>query len=365
MLISFFVVIVILSIFRPKSKLVFHFGILFLLFMFSFVFYKGDYETYSQIYDGVKRGLYFFEFEPAFSFLFVLSSLAGIPYAWFRFLIGLIMVSLLARFIKDETEFIAITLVLLMIFPFFVFVATIRSGVAWPIVLFAIRKLSENGKDSKKVFCCLIAIASLFHYSCIFFFFLLLVPRLSLKKRMVLFICMVLFSMVLNFTNVIPRILQLFTSRVKTLQWFTSNEGTSNLAGAIVQTIVVVSMACISRYYAKICTSGNGRLVLSRNQIELSSIAYRVSSVLIFALPLMWFSSPFMRLFYTSFPLVIISGVNASQVIREKGDLLDTIFHNGFLFVICVLLRVYDNLPYLKQGSVFFGEFFNPILIFK
>lgn len=360
MLIVAFVLLLIFAYLMPKSKAVFFVEIVLMLFMFSFIDYGGDWDTYRDLYAGYASGEYTWHFEPAFSILTMICARIGLPYVWFRFVVCLMYSLFMAIFIRSETEYIAASTAIMLIFPFFAFVVVIRSGIACPLILCAFALLTSGKYNSKFKFVCLVLLATLFHYSCLVFLpFVITKKRISDTKRILLFISAVVVVILLNYTTVIPELLSSVMSREKTLTWFSKNEGTANITGAICETAILAINLMISKKACEI--SLRNAHMLKENQIMFSKTTEEVSTLMLYLLPLMWLSSPFMRLSYMTFPMIIVSTINAISTL-EKYKAERYLCLGLALF--SVALRAYDDLPYLRDGMMFFGEFFNDNYVF-
>lgn len=175
----------------------------------------------------------------------------------------------------------------------------------------------------------------------------------------------------LNYTDLPYRLISIVTSSKKVLQWFVKGTAGLNLKGSTITAIILAVNLFLVKKANRICHSPNGRLVLSEQRIRFSEITYNVSLIMFFFLPLMLLASPFLRLPYMIFGMVISVCVNATKVLcfslKQKRTKMSppTIMAFGFsLFAITLVWRFYYCLPYLKQGMVFFGEFLNTKVIF-
>lgn len=360
MLLLVFAILLVFAFIVPKSKYVFAAEVILMLFMFSFISYEGDWQTYSLVYLEYASSALSWHYEPAFSILMMLCSRLGLPYVWFRFLICLIYCIILTLFLKSVTKYYAIIGGLTLVFPFFVFVATMRSGIACPLVLCAFVVLALNKQYTKEKFILLILLATMFHYSCIVFLpFIIVDKKISNTKKVFLFFLAAMVAVLLNFTTVIPNLLSVFMSREKTLSWFSQNEGTANLTGAICDAVLVLVNFLISKKAYEI--SSREFSTLEQHQIRFSRITYEVSYILIFLLPFIWLSSPFLRLVFIAFPMIIVSMVNALSTLKK--DKIERLYIVAIV-ALGVVFRLYNDLPYLKAGSIFFGEFLNNDFIF-
>lgn len=378
------------SFFFPQSKKLA--VLLFSLFCFIFAFgrFQGDYLTYQWIYSEFNTGLYNREFEPLFSLTFWVATKIGLPFAIYRLFVGFFICTQMFKLIERHTSCVALSAALYGCFPFFMYTAVIRSGVASVFVLIAIEQLMRPNPDRRR-FVLYIIIATLFHYSSFFFIFLLLFDGRIKQSTVliILFISMAL-AIVLNYTPIPYKIVSLLTSRQKTLQWFMkSDDATANINGIIGILFLIVSMYSMTRYNLSISTITSAEFdsdnysccqisselhyygVLEEAEANESSfvseyyeasVSHRLSIMMILFAPLMILASPFTRLPFMVFIFVIITTINtgmkAQMLYSEDGFRPGRVSLSWVLLLFVSLLwKVYFDLPYLKEGSRFFWEY--------
>ena len=366
--------------------------LLFSLFCFIFAFghFHGDYQIYQWIYSEFNTGLYNTEFEPLFSLTFWIATKIRLPFVAYRLIVGLFICSQMYRLIVRHTSCVALSAALYGCFPFFMYTAVIRSGVASVFVLIAIEQLMTPTPDRKR-FVFFIVLATLFHYSSFFFIFLLIIDERIKQSTVliILFISMAL-AIVLNYTPIPYKIVSLLTSRQKTLQWFMkSDDATANINGIIGILFLIVSMYAMTRYNLSISTISSAESdcdYFSCCQISLemhyngvveeveanessfvseyyeASVSHRLSIMMILFAPLMILASPFTRLPFMVFIFVIITTINtgmkAQMLYSEDGFRPGRVSLSWVLLLFVSLLwKVYFDLPYLKEGSRFFWEY--------
>lgn len=367
-----YVELLILALMSPKSKAVTWLVMTFMFFMFSFVYYEGDLQIYEWVYNDFYTGQFFTAFEPAFTLVIWICTVIGLPFSAFRAVLAIAYLALTYKATRQQTEYTAIAMALMTIFPLVVYTSVLRSGIASAILLYAMTFLTENGKKNNFKYFISVIMATLFHYSAVVFFVFMLARRKISIKKMLLY-SMFAFGLLtlLYYTDIIYRLVSFITSNKKILQWFVKGNAEANLKGTI-SAFMVLAVNCILAMKAKeICHSPKGQLLLSMRMIRFSYISYNVAVLMILFLPLMIFATPFMRLPYMVYGMVISTCVNATMVVcmrinhgRQK-KLNPKIAAIGIgIFVMTMVWRFYYCLPYLKQGMVFFGEFLNTKVIF-
>ena len=376
--------------FFPQSKKLA--VLLFSLFCFIFAFgrFQGDYLTYQWIYSEFNTGLYNREFEPLFSLTFWIATKIGLPFVVYRLIVGLFICSQMYRLIERHTSCIALSAAIYGCFPFFMYTAVIRSGVASVFVLIAIEQLMRSNPGRRR-FVFYIIIATLFHYSS-FFFLLLLIFDGRIKQSTVIFLLFISMALaiVLNYTSIPYNLVSLFTSRQKTLQWFArSADATANINGIIGILFLLVSMYVLTRYNLSLsamassefdsdscsCYSSGYDLFYNGGMIDAETegsifvseyyeavVTHRLSMMMILYAPLMILASPFTRLPYMVFIFIIITTINSgmmAHVYNKEGGYRSGLVSLSWvvLLVVTLLWKIYFDLPYLKEGSSFFWEY--------
>ena len=82
-------------------------------------------------------------------------------------------------------------------------------------------------------------------------------------------------------------------------------------------------------------------------------------------LPFIIFASPFMRLPYMVFLVLITSTLNTGMLEREyvqtRIEGLSLSIPWVIMFFLCFIWKIYYSLPYLKSGDHLFWEFIGPL----
>lgn len=171
-----------MALLMPKSKTVTGTIMLFMFFMFSFVYYKGDLQIYEWVYNDFYTGQFITAYEPAFIGMIWICNVIGLPFSGFRAILAMTYLTLTYKAIQQQTDYTAITMALMIIFPFFVFTSVLRSGIASAIVLYAMSFLTKKSINFKLKYAICIIIATLFHYSSIVFLYFCLIREKLLSK---------------------------------------------------------------------------------------------------------------------------------------------------------------------------------------
>lgn len=367
-MILIFAFIILLALACPKEKWVAALALAFMFLMYSFVYYEGDLQIYEWIYREYGASLDTTTFEPLFTALIIVCKALGFSFTGFRMILALIFCTLLYTGISRYTEYVAISTALIGVFPFFIFTSVMRSGIAFVILLNGFHYLikpSNSRRDSIK-YIIIVAIASLVHYSSVLMLVFLLVRKgINKNKKIVYALASFCFFIVLNYTNILLTLAQKVTNREKSLQWFARNDGTANIKGAIAIVIIlslnIFISICVRKYFRhkpRLDTQNDRQNLLSESCVD-------IAFVLACLFPLMIFASPFMRIAYIVFPILVANGVNASYGIKShRYARLSTSFIGLVNIFSVVVIRLYSDLPYIKDGYIPLQELISTKFVF-
>lgn len=334
-------------------------------FLFAFGHYEGDYQLYQWIYSEFNTGLYNREFEPLFTLTFWVATKIGLSFVAYRVILGVFICVEMYKLIARHTSCIALATALYGLFPFFLYTTVIRSGVATVFVLLAIEQLIKAEPDKKR-FIILVLVGTLFHYSSCLFLLLLLFDENIRETSFFLVVCIgLVLAVIINYTSIPYMIVSMFTSRQKTLQWFAKSDATANLNGILGIAVILVSMYALSKYNLMVDShyslSGSGELAEYSESSRLVIIAYKLSLMMFLYFPLMIMASPFTRLPFMVYVLVIIATINNGREaqIRVNDELRPGVVSLSWivLLVVTFVWKIYYDLPYLKDGTSFFWEY--------
>lgn len=363
MMLIAFILLLCIALRFPKSRVVAGIAVCFILILYGFSDIEGDLYVYRWIYYDYSFKAFGMVFEPGFLFLIVACKTLSLSFTGFRLACALIYVSLLYRGIAKLTEFRAIAITSTIIFPLFVFISVMRSGIACVILLNAFAALvnERNRMHGIVKYCIGVVVATFFHYSSILLLAGILAKRkLNMKKVLPCLMLVLVFAVLLTQTDVIVHLVSMVTTREKTLQWLSRGEGTANLKGsfAIILILLVnyfVSKMTLDRYKARrLC--GNTSSMLSKPEI-----VHNMAIILFFYTPLMLFASPFLRLAYMMFPAFSASAVGVMYSYQKEDQPLirrraSVVLPGLLIFAVLLLWKLHYDLPYIKNGAMPLGE---------
>lgn len=345
-----------LGIYRGKSKLVM-FGLFAIVMFISVNFHSGfDISNYQNTYEGMSVDYNNAEERSLlFSALMLLLKLGGLSFYHFRifcFLLWGTAVFLLAtRFSKYPTFVIACC----AMFPVLSFASQLRNGVAAAFVLFAIYTLLRR-RDKLGVFLytVLIVIAGLFHYAAfIYLFGLLAYIRIPLPTLRTGVVTVLLVTLAIGASGIIQGLVADYVGPYYADKYLAGIEGFS--PGHHVPLIIGIVLGCLfSRWSYRVCRHHASRL--GREKVFFARFVYRFSLLFLAAIPLLFLSSNFYRIFQNVFILPIISAANASSVYFVKKTM-----YQGVAFrLVFVAYYFYVTAFYAMWQGEFFS-FYNSV----
>lgn len=338
--------------------------LIYMWIIFSFNTNNGDYWTYYTIYNAVKGGSLRWHFEPLFSLLMQICAFAGMDFFGFKAMLGLISGILLYHLFHNYSKAPALALSYFMLFPFLFNVSVLRAGISGLIVCTAFCQYSD--KRSYPVFRYLfsILIATLFHYSAIFFALLILFERICKAEEIIiisLIISVTAFAFV--YSGLAYRILSAFSSREKSLQWLsTALYPHLNLTGMTFVTLTFFGNYAVSR----ISFETTRRYAAPENQkhILLARRALAANSGLMIFLPFALMTDVLLRYVF-EFMAVNIAVLSTTVALRfehsckERGSIC---IQNICILLWLVFLLLYSTLPYLGTDISAFNTLYNNLI---
>ena len=372
-LLIIYIIFLLLAFAAPRSKVLTGAILVFMCYLYAFAQYTGDLQTYEAAYLKLNGSIRFNVYEPGFSFVMSVCRRMGFSFTQFRLLLGIIICLIILGLVIRQTDFCAAATALYGIFPFFIYVSVMRSGVACPFVLLAIEQLNSGRRSSRLWFVVFIIIAAMFHYSSIIFLLMLIpVKKISYKWVLFVFCAGMILSILINYTDYIYNIVAHFTQRTKILQWFMRNDAAANLKGALAEAVLLVMLLFVAyrnnRIYKEPSVFSEGA-EKAKKEKGMVSLSYKAALLMLFLLPLMIYSSPFMRLPYTLFLFFITTTLNAeaSRTSAQKGTLMLTklpyVRAWAVTAVLTLVWKFYYILPYMKAGTSFLWEFLEAAVV--
>lgn len=365
-------ILFILTCFKPKSKIVFISSLVFMWLLYAFSTKTGDQAVYQNVYENMFSMKYFTEFEPGFTLLIIACRSINLPFMAFRAICGALFIILLGFAINKYTKCTALAAFLFLLFPFTYFMSVMRAGIACLIIVLFVDFLIKRNKHWAIFYILGVILATLFHYSSIFFFLFVFAAKKDrgMKSFMfVTFLCTVVVFFLYNL-GILYNFFSIFISRGKFLDWINPNAvdeaSRSNLTGIVCSVGIVVMNIVLGWFANKKAKEAQRALNHEENYIvRMSSFVKYGNILLLLTVPFLLINNVFIRFSYEMVLINILNGVNVahyySNARKETGHSSGTsILINSIpLLIVAVVLLVYCDLPYMNQDFSAFRVFQN------
>ena len=367
------IVLFILSIVYPKSKLLTCILAVFMVLTYGLNSYSGDYSAYEMAYnsESIQHMLSFRHYEPLYSILMAICKMVNLNFTGFRIVLAILFVSMLVKGIIYYTEETAKVLALYLVFPFTYFVSVLRAGLASVVILYVSRYLCNDTKEEKLKYIIGTGVAFLLHYSSILFLFAL-ISKKRMKTRTVIsiFLLSAILAYLYNYTNLIGSVLGMITGREKTVAWGSLSDVQVNLniKGLLIPTIVIMSgLFFIKGIRNSIREKDNslynflhGETVQKPSRITEAEFAYGLYYLAILLLPFLITNHTWLRIIWEILVFVFIAYTNLGSEYRiSEGQKLGRIrLRMVVLSVWIVILYLYGSgFPSIDAISEFLAYF--------
>ena len=362
MLILLFVILLIAAFIRPKSGAVTALIMISMWVAFWMPYYQGDLQTYEKIYNVASM----WTMEPGYGVLVKTCLSLGLSFGQFRVVIATIYVLLMYRAIRRFTEYTAMAMLVTCIFPLFVFVSVIRSGLACVLVLNGLASLCSEKKGKNIAFIAWVLLAASIHRSALVFVIAVFLQRKLNNLYIIVLMCLsVLFAILLNYTDIIQTIISSITNRG--LGYFTSSETRANFTGMVAEIIVLLANV----FYSKIACIENNKAISQGKKDTLKTqqteLAFNISVAWFLMLPLMIIANPFMRFVYMTFPMITATFTSIAYNAGEGAEIIDKKpgmfpIANFITLALALLMELFFEAPYLADGQYLFETLLNPYI---
>lgn len=353
--------LIIAAILFPKSKLLTVLIMLLMFFVYSHAYFEGDLQVYEWLYTNTELG----SFEKGYELLVAFSKWIGLSFFQFRMLLAGIYLILTGLAVRKFTDFQALGMAVLSVFPLFVFVSVIRSGIACAIVLYSLTFLISNKKHGTLLYLVGVLLATSFHISAIAFIVLVFTKKKINTMKMLMLIAVVSLTCYLYvYTDVIYTMVTSVISSDKIIAWFVSPELEKNIKGVAMDVIILLANIIFAKYGRDFCNTKQGREELSEERITLANISFNSSMMLFMIFPIINISGPVIRLAYTMFGVSVCVFLNGAYegVSPSKGRKFGRIpIVLVGLIVYVIMWALYYDYPYLSAGNSAYSNLYNLI----
>lgn len=342
--------LILASLINKKSKIILFVILGTMWILFGFNTNNADYINYELIYNG-----YYPNHEIGFMKLISLFKYYNLSYQIFLIIVSFIGLLFLKIIIKQYTININYVIALYFIYPFFLDITQIRNFIAMIIFLFSIKYLNNSHKYNIIKYILCILLASIFHYSFLFYFILLLTKIKKIKNLYFIILPTVFMLMFISYTNLHYKVLSLIFNNDKVLLWFTYR--------AKIGFIIPIVLQIFSLFFILIIYNNNFIHVKTKlsdmfNFIYIQNI-YKVNIIMLLLIPLYIFNMTFFRLYRNILILNYIVVANSKFNINAKvtNVCLKT------LYVYYIIILFLYLILYINYSSVFYPIFNDNIVI--
>lgn len=351
-----------LGILKRKSNILSILIAIIMWIVFGLCTYNGDFGNYSWIYQNIQNPAYWTEFDFLYTVFMYICSRLGMSFIQFRMTFGAVYITLLYYTIGKYTENRAEVLGLYMLFPYSYFVSVVRSGFAAVLIVLAYYEIT-GGRNNKVKFWTLIIVASLFHYTSIFFAVYYFLRRKELKRiSVILVIGLVTIVFIIYHSGLIYTVASWFTSSYRTLKWFMPRPSDQKIRWVlylIIIDLMLIFLAHFSRKENHVAGSKERNI-----NIYAEDVFYINITMLIF-IPTFFLSNATGRFMWQILLLNIISWAKDDEC--RLTTCRFTINKKMILLIAFLLLfAFYANRPYmgtvndaklLFQNNLLYGEY--------
>lgn len=348
---------------RKKSKPLLVLISLYMWVLYAFNTNNGDFQVYYEIYSEVKQGRELWHFEPAFAIIMRLCAGLGLDYIGFKAIIGALQVGLLYKLFVKYSKAPALAMALFLIFPFIYNVSVVRGGLAGLFVCYGFCGYSQGGRNAKAKYLFWVFLGTLFHYSSIVFALYVFVGKIQKPRKV--FIGSAVASLVFSaaaFSGLAFRIMSIFTSRIKSLQWLsTALYAHLNATGVILVVFVFVANYWMSGICYK--TIAENAVLEDQKYERLARMARAANCAVFVALPFAVLSDVMLRYVFEFMAVNIAVYSTAAAMSTERKSRAGVISVKNILaFLWVMFMFMYVTLPYLGTEISAFNTFYNNLL---
>lgn len=286
--------------------------ILFLMWvLLAFNTVSPDGEAYRSSYDN-----YIFlanHYEPLYSLLVWIGHRFNFTFDTFRAVYSILVVLFTFLGCRKYTEYTSKGLSLYLVTYFVWYISGMRIALAIAITIYAVSFLLSNTKRSLILFCLILLVAVLVHYSCGLFYLLLFARQkeINWKKFIWIFLAACLFTVIVLKTDILYTTVTRFTNRDKTTQWFindSSAAGRPTLIGLTTSLIIVFGNIVVSHFANKFTTINMAATEADKDR---TVFIYNANCAMMLLLPLLVININFMRA-YIGMSVITLFGITAT-----------------------------------------------------
>lgn len=341
---------IVLSNYKKDSKWFAFFLFFIMWLLFALNTNNADYKSYELMYQG-----YSISNDIGFNKIIELFNYYSLSHRIFLMLVSFICLSSIVSIIRLYTDNIACVMGLYFIFPFLLDVTQIRNCISMVIVLYGMKYLIIEKKQSILKYVCCILIASTVHITSIFYLLLLLSKLESTIKLSILIFSTSIVLALTSLTNILPRIASL-AGVDKFVFWFLSRAEFGFFIPMFIQSIGFLLIYLVYSNEKKCFEIDIVRDVISIDR----NCFFKVNIVLFLLFPLYIYNGTFFRLYRNI--LVVNYCYFASNIILLKTSVFG--YFIKCLYFLYVLFLFYYFIINTNFNTVFL-PIFNQNIMFN
>lgn len=251
-LIGYFVyaTIIMLGFIKKKNDRVTHIMGIYMWFIIAFSNTAADYYAYEEMYYCAFEPRYG-DHEYGYMAICKLCLRLGLSYTTFRCIIASIIVIISIKAVEQYADRKNHVLSMYLIFPFLGCASGLRQACANSIILYSVKYILNDGRKNTFKFLFCIILATLFHYSSLFFILLLYAKYRKSKNISMAIQCTIVGTITLIFakTNILFILVSRFTNREKTIRWLQLH---MNFSGLYIVSLFLFVLFLFILYQARV-----------------------------------------------------------------------------------------------------------------
>ena len=321
-----------------KSRIMYTINFLYLWILIGWNSGNPDYETYRIVYESYKYNNYTHStFEVGFQFLMRFFSRMGLSYQQFLIIVSLMCLCLISTVILKFSNRPTGVLSLYLLFPFLLDVVQIRSFIASSVVLYSFHYLNKENKNNKYIYTILIVLATLMHYSTIFYFLfciIFFVDSKTIRKYSLIF-----FPISILFQGIIFRFVNIFIPSDITGRY---SDGLNISYITLFMYIIYLFIIILLLQYSKANKGNDEDIKISNDEQD---IIIDINYLMLFIVPFIMSSLEYFRIQRGIMILnyIVILSILGKKKIKIRNLFMITFIYlfifSAFLFFIYINLR--------------------------
>lgn len=347
------------GILKRKSKFLTVVLLVFVGIIYGFNTYSGDYENYKYVYQYLNGGNLYFEFEPLYTLLMMISLKMGLSFEQFRIVLAILYCILLYIVLNEYTDESLFCIALFLVFPFPYFVSVLRAGIACLFIAHAVKKLHDENNGIKK-FVFWLLVATLFHYTSLFFAMLLLFKNNNNNtKKIGYLLALIIVISIAYYSGFMYKVVLMFVNNYRVTKWLDPNNVSIkekiNLKWLLYEAIIIIVNIGFVKIFKDRIKEGSNR--------NIANTIYNANLLMIMLLPLSVISVVFFRVVWeVVFLNILLCGIMLEESRSKEKKGVIKINKISVIFVLwIVFILIYANMPYASTKNNLIYVFQNNI----